>query len=269
VPEIDKDTVLDTAELNIIIEQSNHKLLSGDEITFSGLISTFGIPESALNTKHTVKTVINSNQYSISITNFNLYNGTREDTGGGFTGRAYVPNKFRLLFNYSDTMGKQLGFRKVGTEQAITAYKTSISSSDPYQNENVIIANGTKYIIDESNNKIILKNNNIKLSGDDYILMRIKECDMLYNIAKNKTVTKYFAKINLSGLPNKILYDTFVNCPVIFNQPIDLSELDISFYTPDGILCEFNGIDHSFVVEIISIDYTPCETGKISTHAGY
>ena len=73
-------------------------------------------------------------------------------------------------------------------------------------------------------------------------------------------------KINLTGLPGKLVYDTFVSAPVTFYELIDLSELNVEFYTADQKLFDFNGIDHSYVLEITSLDYVPDDTGIITTN---
>ena len=50
-----------------------------------------------------------------------------------------------------------------------------------------------------------------------------------------------------------------------FNDPCNLSKLSLSFYAPDGTLYDFNGINHSFILEISTIDERPPHTGIIST----
>lgn len=250
----------------LTIAQSAHGLRVGDDVLFTGLISTFGIPESALNTTHTVISVPTVDTYTIKIDNVNL-NPTRTDTGGGFASKAYVPSKFRLLFNYPDTMGNELGFRKVGKSIAVTKFDTVLTNHDAYQGENVITdSDGIQYILDESGNKIMLSGNSLKLSGDDYILMVVREFSNMMNLGANDTLKSCFAKINLTGLPGKLVYDTFVAAPVVFYDTLSLSELNVSFYTPNNQLFDFDGIDHSYVLEITSVDYVPDETGLMTTH---
>lgn len=267
VPDILATT--DTPELiTLTIYQKKHYLNVGDIIYFENFISTHGISEKDLNLKQTVSKIISENSYEINLYNINL-NTIRINTFGGNATKIYVSNIFRLLFNYSDTLGNILGFRNVGTSGAITKYSATLTNKDIYNDENSYVKDGIIYVKDESGTDIVLKNNSIHLFGHDYILMIVRECNSLTTLMNNKTITKYFAKINLDGERDKILYDTFVNVPVIFYEPKDLYELDIEFYTPDGILCDFNGNDHSFVLEIISVNYTPINTGFISTHAGF
>lgn len=265
-PMIDQ-TSIDSPPYTLTILQTGHGLSIGDTVLFTGMISTLGIPDTVLNTTHIVTSVPSLDNYTIVIDNFNLNSGSRPNTGGGFAAKAYIPNSFRLLFDKSDTMGNQLGFRNVGNSTSITKYNTVITNVDPYQNETIFTdTDGVKYVSDESGNKLLLKNNNLKLSGYDYVLMVIREFSNVVNISGNKKITSCFAKINLSGLPGKLVYDTFVQTPSVLFDPIYLSELNISFYSPDGVLFEFNGVDHSFVIEITSLDYLPLETGIIAEH---
>ena len=59
-----------------------------------------------------------------------------------------IPNKFRLRFDYSDTVGPNLGFRDCGKLSSITSYNTTISNTDSYYQE---------LDVDESGNKKIIK----------------------------------------------------------------------------------------------------------------
>jgi hypothetical protein len=254
----------------LTISQDAHGLLPGDSVVFTGFVATSGIPTDTLNATHTVVAVPTSDTYTIVIDNFNLLSGTRADTGGGYAAKAHVPSAFKLLFNYPDTMGKQLGFRKVGQNVAVTKFSTSITNFDEYQDETVIVdGSGSKFVYDESGNTINLTSNSLKLSGYDYALMVIRNFDNMINISENKQVLTYFAKINLSGLPGKLIYDTFVSPPLVFYEPIDMSSLIVSFYTPDGLLFDFNGVDHSFDIEVTSIEYVPEETGIITTRYAF
>jgi len=55
---------------------------------------------------------------------------------------------------------------------------------------------------------------------------------------------------------------------MIFNDPLPvLEELDISFYSPDGTIYDFNGLDHAFMLEVTTLTKTPVETG-ISSKIG-
>lgn len=248
----------------ITIRQDSHGLKVGDSVLLSGFITTMGIPDTVLNTTQIVTEVPSTGTYKFILDNFNLYTGTRTDTQGGYSARAYVPNNFKLLFNSSDTFGTLLGFRNVGDDTSITKFGTSLSNSDAYDDEVIVNdVNGNSYVYNKSGNTSLLTSNNIKLSGYDYILMSIEELNTTVNLGTN-TVPKYFAKINLAGLPGKILYDTFVQTSTITYNPIDIDKLTIRFFAPDGSLFDFNGVDHSFVLELTTEDHIILEAGTVS-----
>lgn len=253
----------------LTISQDSHGLLPGDSVTFSGFVSTSGIPADILNSTHIVNSVPTSDTYTIVIDSFNLLAGTRSDTGGGYAAKAHVPSAFKLLFNYPDTMGKELGFRKVGQDLAITNFSKIITNADSYQKELTFVDNdGNNFVYDESGNLIPLRNNSLKLSGYDYAYMVIRNFDNMINISNNNSVVTFFAKINISDAPGEILYNTFSCPPLIFYEPVDVSMLDIAFYASDGTLYDFNGIDHCFDIELTSIEYVPSETGIVTTKSG-
>ena len=241
-----------TDKYTLTIQHINHGILTGDTVLFSGMISHLGIPADSLNQEHTV-TVEDDNTYKIDLEHINLAE-FKSDTHGGYAVKVYVPNTFRLLFNYPDTMGKELGFRNVGLDSSVTEFSRVITNQDKYFNE---------IEIDELGNQKIFTNNSLTLSGDDYILMTCREISNLVHIGK-VTIDNVFAKINLTGLTGKILYDTYVSTPAYFYDPITISKLSFEFCTPTGELYDFLGVDHSFVLEIVTIDESNEGTGIVS-----
>ena len=239
----------------ITINHLNHQLVAGDNILIRDSITYLGIQTALLNVTHKVKEIISKNSYIIELNNINL-NILRSNTGGGNGVKIYVPNKIRMRFDYTDTMGVQLGFRNPGNKNSITSYNYVISNNDPYDNE---------IDIDSYGNEKIIKNNSLILSGSNYILMECKELNGIINL---NNIKKIFTKINLSGLPGKVLYNTFIPTTIYYNEPIDsLSSLSFNFYTPEGNLFDFNGLNHSFTIEFVCIDILPKETG-ISSKTG-
>lgn len=244
-PEIPTDPsfyMTDQLNYKLIIRHDNHNLNVGDEILITNSISHLGIPENVINNEHSIIEIVDENIYKIEIINFNL-GATRYQTGGGTSVGIYIPNKIRLLFNKKNTIGTILGFRNVGESIAITSFGKEIKNTDKYAFE-------TEF--DEYGNKKIYRNNSIILSGYNYIQMVVDQLQCSNSLNVNKDM---FTKILLSDVPGTILFNTFVQTNKIFNEPIaKLSELDISFYSPDGELYNFNGIDHSFTIEITVID---------------
>ena len=91
------------------------------------------------------------------------------------------------------------------------------------------------------------------INSDKYIYLSI---DKLNNIiGTNKT--QYFTKILLNNAPGSHLYDSFINSEIIYESDSldELSELEIKFVNDEGKLFNFEGSEHSFMLEIIEEDY--------------
>jgi hypothetical protein len=50
-------------------------------------------------------------------------------------------------------------------------------------------------------------------------------------------------------IKNGYYYDTFVYSPIILYEPINLSKMSFSFYTPQGELIDFGDAEHSFMLQ--------------------
>lgn len=271
--------------LFIVIEYENHNMTmnttyetstnsyvpdgtTGDTVIISGSITYMGIPGSQIdgtyeayiinqNVLQSLSPLTNANGFMIKLNAIDItqYTTRSPDSGGGIF-KLYTPNKFRLLFNYSDTIGKLLGFSNVGETYAVTKYDIAITNKDSYQPDiNVAMATDAT-----------TPGNAIILSGYNYILM---VCNELPVIETTGTIKSAFAKLLLTGSPGKMLYNSNVYTPKLFTDPIsELSQLTISFYTPNGDLYDFNGLDHSFTLELITLDESPSDT-HINTHTGH
>jgi hypothetical protein len=251
-PQIDPEKPIEqqqNAAYTMKIEHQGHGISTGDVILISGSISHLGIPASIINSEHLVTQVIDDDNYIIEVSHFNLESPLVE-TNGGNAIKIFTPNLFRLRFDFPDTSGEQLGFRNMGSENSITPYSAIITNADPYNEEP---------LTDEVGNPKTIKQNSLSLSGIPYIYMTCRELPIGLSTG---LIENIFAKINLTGIPGRVLYNTFVNTPQFYYDPIiDVSELTFAFYTPDGSLFDFNGLDHSFTLEITTIDNTPRETG--------
>jgi hypothetical protein len=259
IPNINIDSSLDpTSEViyNITISHPRHFLNVGDKILLSNSVSHLGIPTDLLNNTHVITTVIDNNTYIIQLPRVNL-SSNRTFTEGGVAVSIFTPNIFRLRFDFADSIGGILGFRNSGESTSITEYSSVINNSDTYINEQAI---------DDSGNTIILKNNAIDLSGHEYLLMWCKQFEIIENTSQ--VAPNAFAKIVLSGDPGTLTFNSFVQTNKIFYEPIlNLSELDVEFYTPDGFLYDFNGMNHSYTIELITMEEMPEET-NISANTG-
>lgn len=233
------------------------------EITISGStdirensMTNNTFPESSINGNHTIVKIIDTNSYQVTHDRSIIEQTTIPLDNGGDNIEIKYPIKFRLLFNYSDTMGKELGFNLVGEPDSISPFNYIVSNVDFYQNE--INFNSLGIIINR-------KNLSLALSGSNYFFMTN---ETLSNFNNTGRVDNIFAKIQLQDIPNTVLYNTFVNSPKIFEDPLtSLSELEFRFYSYDGELYDFNGVEHSFCLRIVELVNLPIDS-HINTRTG-
>ena len=89
--------------------------------------------------------------------------------------------------------------------------------------------------------------------------MYLNNFECILNSSNQQTA---FAKIQMSGNPGDIIFNSFINYPLEFDFPLPyLNELDIYFTYPDGTLVDFRNIDHSFTLRIVEKIITPINTG--------
>lgn len=259
IPDIPDSSVITTnpnITYQLTINQPGHGMTSpGLVVLIQGAIDNKGIPASVINGEHIVTEIVDANRYRITLPKFNLL-ADRTETGGGVNVFIYIPDTFRMLFDKPDTLGGMLGFRNPGAPTSITNFGTTISNKDLYAFEIPVNALGQP---------IRIKNNSLQLSGDNYIIMVADPIRTYYTLGK---IRNAFAKIILCGPPGDVLYNTFVNMFHTFDTPLhELHELTISFYSPDGTIFDFNGIEHSFTLEIVTVTDIPDGTG-ISANTG-
>lgn len=93
-----------------------------------------------------------------------------------------------------------------------------------------------------------LLNRVISLEGEPYFLMVSNILDTVVNTG---TVDRVFSKILLSDPPGSILYNSFITNAKTFEDPVPIvEELEFTMKRADNRLFNFNGIDHSFSLEI-------------------
>jgi len=246
----------------IRIYQQSHKLLTTDIgllLVFSGFIDCNGISSSYLNGTHAVTNIVDADYYEFQLTNINVDSSLTTNSGGGNAVVVEVPCLFRLLFNYSDTMGEVLGFRNVGNDTSITYYKNTITNQSPYYIEPQT---------DSQGNTIIYPNNSLQFIKSDYVLMTCKELAYhnvpnIYHFGKTE-ILNVFAKIHFKDSLKTFVVDTYADAPMIINDPIELHELTLNFYTPFGELFDFHNQPHSFILELTVIDDIPVDSAIIS-----
>ena len=253
-------------KFTLTISQLNHGLSVGSIVKFENFIDTNIISAKYLNKEHIVTFILSDDKYNIEILNINVLT-TLIDTEGGYECKILVPLNFRLLFSYNDTMGKELGFRNIGYPTSITQYNSVISNADSYDNEFILVDDNIKYIKDESGLNNILTNNSLVLCSDDIAYLYVREFGNIKTYINNDIID-IFNKIVING-DNKITYNSFMDLPCIQTEPIDLTELNISFFNERGNLYNFYGRDHNFIIELSHIDYSPTETNIVSNSSPY
>ena len=59
----------------------------------------------------------------------------------------------------------------------------------------------------------------------------------------------------------QLIYDTFADTPVIYSAPLrKIKKFNFSFFTPDNKPYDFDNVDHSFVLELTTINEMPVGT---------
>jgi hypothetical protein len=229
----------------VIIVHPNHGLSPGDAITIEGALSTDTIPRASLNAEHIIESLVDANSYVIKIPSHN--SNSSEVTYGGSSISVLTPVKFRLLFDRHGTVGNILGFRNVKTKTAITPYATSISNNMAYEQDYFINEVGLQ-IGNDSYTQVT--NNILQLYGDNYIILT---CDAIQDDVKLGKLDGQLAKLFLSHPPGSVIYNSFVQINhYIKKEKTNISELEFSFSYPDGTMYDFNGLDHSFTLEILT-----------------
>lgn len=244
--DINTTTILtEDQEYVLTIEQHNHGLLENDIIIIKNAIAHLGIPAEIINGEHVVREVIDNNKYTIVLHNFNLEE-TKTETRGGMNFQIWVPNKIRLRFDYSDTIGETLGFSKTGTPEAITPFKTVITNKDLYEQE----------IQAEDN---YCKNKRaFKLVSDKYFFMQITDKKDLNQCSSSGPIKEYFYKfqthVNGGNTDDNLIMNSYVDTPLYFHDPYsNLDKFEIKFLDEAGNLYDFFGLDHSLTLEITTI----------------
>lgn len=215
------------------------------------------IPKAKINGPHTVYEVDKLRQtYSVILPPFNEAANPVDPPGnGGLSIMIRTPTKVRFLFNKPDTMGGLLGFRRIGEENSITQYKSTVSNFDEY---------AYSLNLDSVGNY----NDSINLFQIDgtttYWLLYINDYE---NVILGGGVENCFSKILITAVQGEMCFNSFVNNPVTFDIPIaSLSELTIRMTDKYGNNVNFLNFNYSFTLRIYEITSNPKETMLIRTN---
>lgn len=229
---------LPTADDMMIINHRNHNLIVGDRIQISGSVSVNRTPNDVINTEHIIFRVIDNNSYAVRLS---PYTPLSEVVIQYNTVSLVYPVQLQLLFNFKNTMGNYLGFRQVGEETSITEFAHIITNQSPYEIPNDYTALGDEYI------PPIKK---LSFTGPDYCYIQCPQLGI--NTYQNtRPVQNVITKIRWWDIPGTVVFDSFEPAISLYDDPIrNISFLQINIVNRDGTLVEFNGLNHSFTIEI-------------------
>ena len=216
----------------LIVYHPDHQMKNGNIIEISGSKSVNAVPSDIINGYHTINQILDDNSYMIKLPIY--IPDSYIDLEPNVT-RITYPDIFQLIINkHHSSIGNILGFRNIGNTDSITQFKHIIKNTDPYINE----LDRTYYILPKLN-----------MSGQSYFYICSNVLSCIYNTSSVKNV---FAMIRWTDNPGSIIFDSFVPTIKTFNQPLEfLSELEIEIIDKNGSYIDFNGLDHSFVLEIV------------------
>lgn len=149
-----------------------------------------------------------------------------------------VPIKISLLLNYSDSFCGLFGFQDIGLSSSITELQYEITNNTLYTNHATTL------------------NNHVNINPYSYIYCL---CDQLNtnNIRSNVKFDLKDSKISIFSIfqiykqkkGSNYIFNSFINMNNISNKIDYIKELTFYFYKPNGELVDFNGINHSFMLE--------------------
>ena len=212
-----------------MVKHSNHHLVVGMNVTISGSTSTNGVPSTVIDGIHEIIKIIDENSYLIDIPK-HTSEETSVNVNGGPNTKVMYPIKVQLCFDRQGTFGSVLGFKSVGEIFAKTQFLFKVTSKD-------------RYLDDFSTSTTI----STSTSKNMYINMIL---DTKSKSLSTGTTQNVFCKLFLNGRPGSVLYNEFVQIATDANLQ-SLSELYVSFRTSSGELYDFNGHEHSYVLDII------------------
>lgn len=248
----------------ITINHPNHNQQVGNEIEIQHSLDFYYISKNNINGKHKIAIINSNDSYTIILKNINLISDSG-DTKGGNEITIRVSAIFKLYFNYEDTFGSLIGFKNPGDIYSITQY----SNFD----NNYILTNIQPYYNDINNILIVNKQITFDNLTNDYQNDSTKYIFIKANTIMNKqsnagagSNSDYFYKILMNGQTNSYVFNTFVDSPIMFDPPLEeLDKLELSFYDSNNKLVNFNGLEHSFVLQIRTISNIP-ENTNITTN---
>jgi len=165
-----------------------------------------------------------------------IFHISANENTGGFEITTLDPYVFKWNFNavtnlYWRNLYYMLGFR----DSAVLTYTNIFTNLVGVTVGSTVIKKPYRSLILRKSNVVWLQLNNYETIADTF------------------TKTKYFTRFTIGNTPDgSFAIDTFnQNVHVFIDSPLpELSQVDVRFYDEVGMPYDFNGIDHSFTLEI-------------------
>ena len=228
------EIVMQPVERNVmVIRHPNHQLYVNDVVDIRGSKAINYVPSVAINKSHVICRIIDCDHYVVFIDCYQIQTVQKPCFN---VVRIRYPDIFQMFFCYADTLGKILNFG-----DSVTEYKHVV--------RNVDMCGG--------------RLNRLSMSGYDYFYIASPELACMRNTG---CVDNVFAVGYWTQNPGCVVIDSVVPSVKVFNPAVpSMSEIHFEFYHPDGRLIDFNGLDHSFVLEITELYSQPIGT-DINVH---
>jgi hypothetical protein len=236
---VDTVTIDSESFYRLTIVDENNQVAVGDTITISGSTQIGVVEASYINTSHTVYSIDKTTNSYVVLINYVNASGSSVSGNGGQNVKIKYKCKFRLLFNYPNSIGNILGFKNVGESDSITEYGYEITNSTNY-----ILSNN----LDEVGNTNTKKNIFNIQTGYRYILLYVND----WGTIDSKGMEPAFAKLNYYGDIGDVLFNTFKSNPYKSpHKPLStLSEINVKYLNPDGTEVDFRNLENSITLEI-------------------
>lgn len=237
------------------VTQPNNNLQVGNEIRIEGSLGVNGACPEVVNGCFKINRIINKDTYEVILPSYVACN---IDSENNIVIIRY-PDIFQLFFNFPDTFGKLLSFKRPGEPLSITPYSSTIRNIDPYQRDFNFTPISSIY---RPSNPPLL------MTGDTYFYMICPELGVgvyqntQYYQTNGEIVgaNTVFAKIQITENPGDYMVNSYVPVIKVFPSLTSISELSFRFVNPDGTDVDFQDADHTFVLEFTVVNSVPVKT---------
>jgi len=169
------------------------------------------------------------------------------------------PDFTQLFFNFKNTFGDLLAFRRVGDPLSITPYGSIIRNIDSY---------GQDFNFSGISQSFEPSDHPLQMTGDSYFYIICPELGM--GTYRNTQIYRsddsvigldsVFAKIQITKNPGNYLINSFEPIYKVFPSLTSLNQLRFRFVNPDGTDVNFYDADHNFTLEFTIVNNVPTKS---------